>query len=188
MTRPPKIDLFELSDKLLEKLNCNGKFKLTHYDLELLFRRDINYPSDKFNIYLVLFKEELAVSYYTIDYNTIDRIIDILFVHLRDDFGYETIEDLLISTKRARLMNMLEHILLEIQAKIVEHELSNVYVNIDEQYPSLRKDEKGLPIFELQVISQDGKIAVNEELSENYYTTKDKRDLIEKVFAQIKFK
>ncbi len=42
--RPDKIDLFDLSDKILERLNDGGKYKLTYYDFDLKFSRDINYP------------------------------------------------------------------------------------------------------------------------------------------------
>jgi|GEM_PF-3525837 len=56
MNRPEKIDFFELSDMILERLNSEGNAKLTHYDISLKLCRDTNYPSDKFNIYLFLMK------------------------------------------------------------------------------------------------------------------------------------
>ena len=35
MNRPGKIDFFELSDKILERLNAEGSVTLSHYDIHL---------------------------------------------------------------------------------------------------------------------------------------------------------
>lgn len=185
MLRPDKIDLFDLSNYLLDRLNCKGKFKLTHYDFELKFRRDINYSSDKFNIYLILFHQEIAVTYYTIDYNTIDKIINLLFVHLRDDYGYETIESVIISTIQISLERKLAETIHEIHSILTLHQFTNCIVYIDEQLPDTKVDEKGLPIYELNIYSQENKIDIKIELNNTY---NDKRQIIEIVKSKLNAK
>ena len=176
MMRPDKIDLFDLSDKILERLNDGGKYKLTHYDFDLKFSRDINFPSGKFNIYLILFKQELPVTYYTIDYNTIDKIVNLLFVHLRDDYGYDTIESIVVYSKKSYLQNNLKDTIEELYSILKLNNTEPVLVDIDEQYDNSRIDEKGLPIFELNIFSEAHKIDIKIELNEVYYMSNDKKE------------
>jgi hypothetical protein len=99
MLRPDQIDFFELADTILKRLNESTNFKLSQHDISLKLKRDIDFPSDKFNIYLILFNQEIAVTYYTTVYNTIPKIVNILFTHLLDDGGFESIEHAILSTK-----------------------------------------------------------------------------------------
>ncbi|MES2588424.1 MAG: hypothetical protein V4622_05535 [Bacteroidota bacterium] len=186
MNRPEKIDLFDLSDKILQKLNCEGKFKLSHYDFSLKFRREIDYPSDKFNIHLILFSQELAVSYYTTEYNTIDKIIQILFVHLLDDLGFETIEDAITSTKRNNLNEIYMETINEINSILISNGLVNFHIMIDEQYPYRKVDEKGLPIHELNIFTEDKKMDIKIEVNNNYSGFNEKKEIIEKLKSELK--
>jgi len=184
--RPDKIDVFDLSNLVLERLNCNRKFKLSHYDFELKFRRDINFPSDKFNINLVLFKQDIAVTYYTTTYNTVHKICNLLFVHLIDDGGYDTIEDAILAAKRRHLDDMLQETIREINAIMDTNHVGNFSVFIDEQFPYKRVDDKGLPIFELNIYSEERNIDLKIELNNNYCGFNEKSIILDRLVSKFK--
>ncbi|MCC7520492.1 MAG: hypothetical protein IT220_02555 [Flavobacteriaceae bacterium] len=185
MLRPGKIDLFELSDKILNHLNSDGKLKLTHYDYSLKFRRDINHPSDKFNIDLVLFGEEITVSYYTVNYFSVDQIFKLFFVHLRDDYGYENIEDAVIATKRISLSNNLKETIHEIDAMFKLQNIREYTIFVDEKYPYDQVDEKGIPFFELNVYSEEKALDLKIELSWISSDYNDKKRILEIIHKKL---
>lgn len=185
-SKPEKIDLFELSDVILERLNASANFKLSHYDLNLKWSRDINYPSEKFNIHLILFQQEIAVTYFTVDYNSISKIVDLLFTHLLDDGGFESIEHAIHTTKRNHLESLLDKTIPEVKALLNEKEVSNYTIFVDEQFPYGKVDEKGLPIHELCIYSETSNLDLKIELNNQYFGTFEKQKVMEIVTLRLK--
>ena len=184
--KPEKIDLFDLSDVILERLNTSGNFKLTQYDISLKLSRDINYPSEKFNIYLILFQQEIAVSYFTIIYDSVSKIVDLLFTHLLDDGGFESIEHAILTTKRNHLESLLNKTIEEIKVLLNEKSLCNYTIFVDEQYPNGKVDEKGLPIYELNIYSEKENLELNIELNNQYFGSSEKQKMMNIVTLAIK--
>jgi hypothetical protein len=185
MSRPEKIDLFDLTDAVLEQLNVSGKFKLTHYDFNLKFSRDLSYPSYKLDIHLILFGQETAVTYYSTNYNTIPKIVNLLFVHLLDDGGFESIEHAICSTKRNHLEKLLSKTIEEINALLNANELFNCSIFIDEQFPFGKVDEKGLPIHELNIYSEANNLDLKIDLNNQYFGVTEKQHVLEIVNSRI---
>ena len=186
MLRPDQIDFFELADTILKRLNESTNFKLSQHDISLKLKRDIDFPSDKFNIYLILFNQEIAVTYYTTVYNTIPKIVNILFTHLLDDGGFESIEHAILSTKRYQLEEMLNETKQEIDALFRTKQIQEFNLFVDENYPIGKIDEKGLPIYELNIHSKAPQIDIKIELNNQYFGLVEKQKVLEKVNSILK--
>ena len=187
MNRPEKIDFFELSDTILERLNSEGNAKLTHYDISLKLCRDTNYPSDKFNIYLFVFDEEYSVAYYTEDCDTVTKIAKLLFVHAADDYGYADTKHGLIVTKIGSLHNRLRETIYKceeiVSKKFESKSVSDLSIFVDEQHYD-QVDEKGLPFFQLNVYSKEYNLNIRFPIDSNsadYYNQKEILAELEKV-------
>ena len=189
MTRPENIDFFELSDKILERLNEEGNVNLTHYDIHLKIRRDTNYPSDKFNIYLYVFDEEYSNTYFTLDYNTVTKIVNILFLHAADDYGYVNTRHGLILTKICSLENRLQETIEKCGKLVIENlkltNESDLLIDVDEQYPFDNLDKNGLPYFQLNFILQ-GQRLIKLPLDSNSSDYSNQKEILEQLETSLK--
>lgn len=157
MNRPEHLDLFEFSDRVLEKLNLEGNTCLSHHDIYFKIRRDTNFPSDKIDIYLYVFNEEFSKTYYDIEYHSFNKIIDILFIHAVDDYGYSDIRNGLISVKmqslEKRFFETSKCITEMINIKFESRNVEDLKIFVDEQFPYQSLDITGLPLFQLNILS-----------------------------------
>ena len=165
------INLFELTEKIVNRFRSESGLTLTGYEFEFKFKRDWNCPINRININFFIFGEDYAHTVFDERYDTIDKVIDLLFVHLRDDAGIEDLKDGLIMAKRhsielrtENLMNRINLISLEL---LESRGLKPLIVSIDEKYPYNSYYDNGFPIIQYQVYNGEGSIKLYYDIDFN---------------------
>ncbi len=166
-----EINLFELTEKVVNRFRAESKLGLTGYEFEFKFKRDWNCPINRININLFIFGEDYAHTVFDEKHNTLDKVIDLLFVHLRDDTGFDNLKDGLIMANRHKIesrterlterINLLSKELLELNG------LEQVIVNVDEKYPYDSTYENGFPVIQYQVYTPNNDIKLYFDLDFN---------------------
>lgn len=150
-------NLFEFTEKVLDRFRKESGFELTGYEFEYKFSRDWNCPIPRINFDFFIFGEDYAHTCFDEQYATVDRVIEILFLHLRDDAGMDNLRDGLINAKRHDLESRLEKLTERIEALAKEKwealGLPKIIVMVDEKYPYNQFYENGFPIYQYQVYS-----------------------------------
>ncbi len=149
----PNLDLVELADKTLTKINKLGKVKLNNFDLAFKFSKDSNPLAPQINIYLYVFDEEFSQSVYSKKCNTVEKIIELFVSQLKDEYMYPSVRDGLILTKIRNLKHNLFDTLSAIKSKLIDlNEGSDlgVVVDIDELRNGVKKENNGMPKFVLE--------------------------------------
>ncbi|MFD0991639.1 hypothetical protein [Tenacibaculum geojense] len=98
-----EINLFELTERVVNKFRSESELELSGYEFEFKIKRDWYCPINRININLFIFGEDYAQTVYDEKYNTLDKVIDLLFVHLRDDAGFDNLKDGLIMANRHKI-------------------------------------------------------------------------------------
>lgn len=157
----PPLDLTRLSDLLLTRLNNEGKVQLSHHDMRFEFRRDSNYSGARFGIKVFVFNEEFSDSYFSPDCTTPEKIIDILFLHMRDDYGHSDVRLGLIAVKtrslETRLYATFPRVRKFLKAIFTEEDGLHADIYVEELYPYDNVDTIGLPFFHLLIVLPDSR-------------------------------
>lgn len=165
------INLFELTEKIVNRFRSESGLTLTGYEFEFKFKRDWNCPINRININFFIFGEDYAHTVFDERYDTIDKVIDLLFVHLRDDAGIEDLKDGLIMAKRhsieLRTENLTNRINLISLELLESRGLKPLIVSIDEKYPYNSYYDNGFPIIQYQVYNGEGSIKLYYDLDFN---------------------
>jgi len=73
-----EINLFELTEKVVERFRSESRLQLTGYEFEFKIRRDWNCPINRINIEFYLFGEEYTHTCFDENYDTVDKVIALL--------------------------------------------------------------------------------------------------------------
>ncbi|MFD2562638.1 hypothetical protein [Aquimarina rubra] len=166
-----EINLFELTEKVVNRFRSESQLELTGYEFEFKIKRDWNCPVNRININLFIFGEDYAQTVFDEKYNTLDKVIDLLFVHLRDDAGFDNLKDGLIMANRhkieSRTENLTERINLLSKELLELNGLKPIIVNVDEKYPFDSLYENGFPIVQYQIYTPGNEIKLYFDLDFN---------------------
>ncbi len=166
-----KINLFELTDKIVNRFREESGFKLSGYEFGFKFNRDWNCPLNRIHFNFFIFNEDYAHTVFDEKYDTVDKVIELLFCHLKDDMGISDLKDGLIMIKRnsleERLDNLTEKIKLISKELIESNNKSPLIVGVDEKYPYTETYENGFPIFQYQISNNEKEIDINIDLDFN---------------------
>lgn len=165
------INLFELTEKIVNRFRSESGLTLTGYEFEFKFKRDWNCPINRININFFLFGEDYAHTVFDEKYDTIDKVIDLLFVHLRDDAAIDDLKDGLIMAKRhsieSRTEGLTNRVNLMSKELLESNGLKPLIVNVDEKYPYNSFYDNGFPIVQYQVYNAEGSIKLCYDLDFN---------------------
>jgi hypothetical protein len=166
-----EINLFELTEKVVDRFRSESGLKLTGYEFEFKFKRDWNCPINRININFFIFGEDYAHTQFDEKYSTVDKVIELLFVHLRDDAGIEDLKEGLIMAKRHSIESRTEELTKQIELVSKEllesNGLNPVIVNVDEKYPYDSFYDNGFPVVQYQVYNLEGSIKLYYDLDFN---------------------
>ena len=163
-----EINLFDLTEKVLERFRSETGLFLTGYEFEYKFNKDWNCPNNRIKITLSIFGEQYAHTRFDENYNSVDKVVNLLFVHLRDDGEMENLKEGLISAKRYSLESRttkLSERIKKLSKKLLK--TKEIFTMIDEKYPYEEFYENGFPLFQYQVKTLDEKVKINVDLDFN---------------------
>lgn len=156
------IDLFKLTELVVDRFRNESGFKLTGYEFKFEFNRDWNCPINRININLLIFGENYTHASFDEKYDSEEKVVDILFVHLRDDAGVQNLKDGLISAKRYSMEKRAEKLSNKIKDLSDQHfgqsNLNKLTTMVDEKYPYGETYENGFPLMQYQVYNQSNLI------------------------------
>jgi len=164
------LDLFELSEKTLEKINDLGKVKLSNFDVSFQFSKDSNKLDQQLNFYIHIFEEEFGKTIYGKKYNTVDKMIKLMRSNLKNEYMFKDMREGLIMTKIKNLKNKLYETTKTIKARVAELNDGSergVMVDIEEQRTNKKKEKNGMPFFKLTVQCRPKKIDISIPLESN---------------------
>jgi len=182
------LDLFELSDKTLAKINDLGKVKLSNFDLSFQFSKDSNKLDNQLNFYLYIFEEEFGKTIYGKKYNTVDKMIKLLMSNLKNEYIYKDVREGLVMTKIKNLKSQLYETIKAVKAKIAEQNDGSergVMVDIEEQRTNKKKEKNGMPFFKLTAQCRPKKIDIAIPLASNA-SDWEMDSILEAVAAELK--
>lgn len=164
------LDLFELTEKTLAKINELGKVKLNNFDLSFHFTKDSNKLDQQLNFLLFIFDEEFSQTIYGKKYNTVDKMIKLLLSNLKSEYVYKDVREGLILTKIKNLKSQLFETLSEVKAVLAElndNSERGVIVDIEEQRNNKKTENNGMPLFAISAQCNAKKINVKIPLTSN---------------------
>jgi len=182
------LDLFELSEKTLAKINDLGKVKLSNFDVSFQFSKDSNKLDQQLNFYIYIFEEEFGKTIYGKKYNTVDKMVKLMMSNLKNEYMYKDVREGLIMTKIKNLKNQLYETIKEVKAKVAtlnDDSERGVMVDIEEQRNNKKKEKNGMPFFKLTVQCRPKKIDFSIPLSSNA-SDWEKEAILEAVNAELK--
>lgn len=184
-----EINLFELTEKVVDKFRSESGLTLTGYEFEFKFKRDWNCPINRININFFIFGEDYAHTQFDEKYNSVDKVIELLFVHLRDDAGIEDLKDGLIMAKRHNIESRTEELTKQIKLMskqlLESNELNPLIINVDEKYPYDSFYDNGFPVVQYQVYNLEGSIKLYYDLDFNLRGFRE-NEISERVEIEIK--
>lgn len=164
------LDLFELSDKVLETINEKGKVELGTFDISFKFSKDSNKLDNILNFYIYIFEEEFGKTMYAKKYNTVEKMIKLMRKNMKDEYMFKDFREGLIMTKIKNLKNHLYETTKAIKARIAELNDGSergVMVDIEEQRNNKKKEKNGMPFFILTAVCRPKKIDIKIPLESN---------------------
>ena len=164
------LDLFELSEKTLEKINDLGKVKLSNFDLSFHFSKDSNLLAPQLNFHLFIFGEEFGQTTYAKKYDTVDKMIKLMMKNLKNEYMYKNVREGLIMTKIKNLKSHLYETLKVVKTKIAalnDGSERGVMVDIEEQRSNKKKEKNGMPFFKLTAQCRAKRIDINIPIASN---------------------
>ncbi len=164
------LDLFELSDKTLAKINALGKVQLSNFDLSFQFSKDSNKLDNQLNFYLYIFEEEFGKTTYSKKYNTVDKMIKFMISNLKNEYIYKDVREGLVMTKIKNLKSQLYETIKAVRAKIAvlnDGSERGIMVDIEEQRTNKKKEKNGMPFFKLTAQCRPKKIDISIPLASN---------------------
>lgn len=164
------LDLFELSEKTLEKINTLGKVKLSNFDLSFHFSKDSNLLAPQLNFHLFIFGEEFGKTTYAKKYDTVDKIIKLLMSNLKNEYMFKDVREGLVMTKIKNLKSQLYETLKAVKSKITvlnDGSERGVMVDIDEQRTNKKTEKNGMPFFALTAQCRAKKIDIKIPIASN---------------------
>jgi len=184
-----EINLFELTEKVVDKFRSESGLKLTGHEFEFKFKRDWNCPINRININFFIFGEDYAHTVFDEKYNSVDKVIELLFVHLRDDAGIENLKEGLIMAKRHSIESRTEELTKQIKLMskqlLESNGLNPLIVNVDEKYPYDSFYDNGFPVVQFQVYNLEDSIKLYYDLDFNLRGFRE-NEISEKVENEIK--
>ena len=164
------LDLFELTEKTLAKINDLGKVNLANYDLSFHFSKDSNQLDSQLNFLLYIFEEEFGQTTYNKKYNTIEKMIKLMMSNLKNEYMYKNVRGGLIMTKIKNYKSQLYETIQMVKAKIAEQNdssLRGVMVDIEEQRNNKQKEKNGMPFFVLTAQCRPKRIDIKIPIASN---------------------
>ena len=146
------LDLFELSEKTLEKINSLGKVKLNHFDLSFHFSKDSNLLTPQLNFHLYIFEEEFGKTTFAKKYDTTDKMIKLLLKNLKNEYMFKNVREGLIMTKIKNLKSHLYETLKSVKSRVADRNNGSeigVMVDIEEHRSNKKTEKNGMPFFVL---------------------------------------
>ncbi|MEM6320779.1 MAG: hypothetical protein AAF960_24145 [Bacteroidota bacterium] len=164
------LDLFELTDKTLEKINELGKVQLNHFDLSFHFSKDSNLLAPQLNFHLYIFEEEFGMTTYAKKYDTVDKMIKLLLRNMKSEYMYKDVREALVMTKIKNLKSQLYEtikIVKSIVASVNDGSERGVMIDIEEQRNNKQREKNGMPLFALTAQCRAKKIDITVPLASN---------------------
>ena len=164
------LDLFELTQKTLDKINDLGKVKLNNHDLSFHFSKDSNQLDKQLNFHLYIFDEEFGQTTYAKKYDTVDKMIKLLIRNLKSEYMYKNVREGLIMTKSKNLKSQLYETIKSVKEKVAEINNNSelgIMVDIEEQRNNKQKEKNGMPLFKMTVQCRPQKIDISIPLASN---------------------
>lgn len=164
------LDLFELSEKTLEKINELGKVKLNNFDLSFHFSKDSNLLAPQLNFHLYIFEEEFGQTTYAKKYDTVDKMIKLMIKNLKSEYMYKNVREGLIMTKIKNLKSHLYETIKAVKTKIADINDGSergVMVDIEEDRTNKKTEKNGMPFFVLTAQCRSKKIDIRIPLASN---------------------
>ena len=164
------LDLFELSEKTLAKINKEGKVQLGNYDLSFQFSKDSNLLTPQLNFYLYIFDQEFGKTTYAKKYPTVEKMIKLMMSNLKNEYMFKNVREGLIMTKIKSLKSQLYETTKAVKAKIAELNDGSergVMVDIEEQRNNKQKEKNGMPFFALTATCRPKKIDIRIPIASN---------------------
>lgn len=181
------LDLFELTDKTLTKINELGKVKLGNFDVSFQFTKDSNKLDNILNFYIYVFEEEFGKTMYAKKYNTVEKMMKLMMKNMKDEYMFKNVREGLIITKIKNLKNQLYETIKAVKAKIAtinDGSERGVMVDIEEQRNNKKTEKNGMPFFALTVICRPKKIDIKIPLESNV-SDWEKDTILEKLAKQL---
>ena len=164
------LDLFELEEKTLEKINEQGKVELGHFDLSFRFSRDSNQLDKQLNFYLYIFDEEFSQTTFAKKYDTVDKMIKLLLKNLKSEYMYKNVREGLIMTKIKHLKGQLYETIREIKTVVSKEKdvpEKIIMVDIVERPGRKEKEKNGMPLFRITVQCRPAKLDFSIPIASN---------------------
>ncbi len=164
------LDLFELSEKTLERINELGKVKLSNFDLSFHFSKDSNLLAPQLNFHLYIFEEEFGKTSYAKKYDTVDKMIKLMMSNLKNEYMFKDVREGLVMTKIKNLKSQLYETLKAVKAKIVtlnDGSERGVMVDIEEQRTNKKTEKNGMPFFALTAQCRAKRIDIKIPIASN---------------------
>jgi len=164
------LDLFELSEKTLEKINELGKVKLSNFDLSFHFTKDSNRLAPQLNFHLYIFEEEFGQTTYAKKYDTVDKMIKLLMKNMKNEYMFKNVREGLILTKSKNLKSQLYETLKAVKTKIAELNDGSergVMVDIEENRSNKKTEKNGMPFFALTAQCRAKRIEIKIPIASN---------------------
>lgn len=152
------INLFELIENIRQKLSEEGDVKLETYEIKLTIKNFDNNPHPRINFELLVFGQELGTSYFDYKRNTIDDVVKFLILHAKEDCGFSSLRDGLISSKISSLNQSLKRQIDKIR-DMLRSKYPDSIVNAQIEEKS-EKYKNGFPLFFLDVWVTRNKIVI----------------------------
>ena len=165
------INLFDFTEQVLDRFRNESGLELSGYEFEFKVRRDWKYPNNRIHIDFLIFGEEFAHTRFDEQYDTVEKVVELLFVHLRDDAGIHDLREGLIMAKRISLETRTEELSQRLESLsdelLASQGLAPLIIQVDERHPYTSQDEHGFPIFQYQVFNAANSLQVFVDLDLN---------------------
>lgn len=149
------INLFTLTDKLVDRFREESGFQLTGYEFELKIWRDWQCPVKRIRFALFIYGEDYAYASFDEKCDTEDKVVDSLVVNLLDDTVFANMEHCLVMTLICFYENKLEELTEKITAfskELVEPRgYGPLIVCVDEKLAPSAYYENGIPVMQYRV-------------------------------------
>lgn len=153
------INLFKLTEMVLARFREQSGLELSGYEFRFDFSRDWNCPIPRINLHLYVFGQEHAHTYFDEKYDSAAKVVELLFVHLRDDVGVTDLKECLTNAKMHQLEHSYKGLIQQIENlskdRLEPKGHKKLITYVDEKFPYGETYENGFPKYQFMVLNNE---------------------------------
>jgi hypothetical protein len=183
------INLFEITDAVINRFREESGYLLTGYEFQFKFKRDWNCPINRININIWIYGIDIAQTVFDEKYDTEKKVVDYLFGSIRDDGEFDNLKEGLFMTKMHSLELRTEKLSKQIKRIYKESGLidkeGDLFAMVDEKDACKYFYDNGFPVMQYQISNKSKSIKRYYDLDFNMRNFNEK-SIFEEIEHEIK--